>query len=397
MSKAKLGELRDWLLKCLNRSSSQFNSRFLLLTGPAGSGKTVSVKKIAEEENIEVVELPITSLFNEQNLIEESLQNLSIQVYQDYSEKKDSIKSVHSESQLTRFRRFLHDLNHYKKNLLFDEEKIGKLLLIEEFPNLFHLKPELLHEELSKLVDRFKCRTVPIVFIISEVINGQSVEQRLLPKAVQSKLNFTTITFKPITNASLTKALAKCSLGKYLSRSQIDQITEYSGGDIRNAFNQLRFSYADKNPTVGLKRKAPKRAKLSISEAKSALQGGRDNPLTLMHAVGKVLYAKRIESIDLDVMDFVRRNPNIDPSVLRNPLKESSPEVIAEQANLSCDTLVDWIFENYCDFIFDPDQLNYATDCLEILSNTNSIFTDYESRVRKIVSLSFSLCFNLSF
>lgn len=58
---------------------------------------------------------------------------------------------------------------------------------------------------------------------------------------------------------------------------------------------------------------------------------------------------------------------------------EQLPESIAERSNVSCDTVSNWVFENYHDFLNDDD-ISHAVDCLEVLSVTNSHFRDFESR-----------------
>lgn len=392
MSKQKLNELRNWFIGCfglskkVNHFSNQTTSPFLLLNGPSGSGKTIAVKLLAQEYKIKIVELPITSMFNEHDMIVENLNNLSLSTSSNSKQDFEKTKPVYSESQLNRFKQFLYDQNHYKKDLFSNDTHVNKLLLVEEFPNLFFLKPNLLHEELFLLMKKFQVSVVPIVFIISDTVNGQSTELKILPKSIQAKLNIQTITFKPITNASLFKALSNSSIGQNLSKNDIDNIVNSCSGDIRNAFNYLMFLHSNYKSKYKFFSNgfSNKKMKLSLENAKKEKNvdfSGRNDPLSIVHAIAKVLYSKRTDSPDLEVLDFIHLHPTLNRSYLRNPLNESNPEQIAERSNMSCDMMVDWIYENFCDFVFDEGQLDYVTDCLDVLSETSSILTEYESKV----------------
>ena len=400
ISKQKLNELKSWFSEHFNRSQPCNSSPFLLLNGPAGSGKTTSIRVLSKEYDVQLVELPSTFIFTEQDIVTDSFSNLEIKVV---NKEFDHIKSIGSESQLNRFSRFLCDLNNYKK-LIFDYSSY-KLLLIEDIPQIFHIKPEFLHEELIKLHQKFKSRTIPLVFIISDSVNCSSIENKILPKTIQTKLNFTVISFKPISNATLTKTLSKTILnGQKLEKSDIDKIVRASSNDIRNAYNYFLFKHSNSSEASSFSSKSAifcKKAKLMLTKKKSnvsdnnnieKLFSGREEQLTLVHAIGKILYAKRLPNQDLDVLDFIRSHPQFDRSLLRNPLVEQQPEKIPEKTNANCNTLIDWLYENYYDFINEEnsDSLNHSLDCLEIFSMNDSYFNDFESKnILENISTSF--------
>src|SRR5699024_2733319 len=124
----------------------------------------------------------------------------------------DYHRPVYAESQQSRFNHFLNYLN-YCRCSIFVEDMIEshKLLLVEDIPQIFHMNPKLLHDELSALYNKFKSNTVPVVFIISDIVNGPSVEYKVLPKNIQAKLNFQVITFNGVTAACLRKMIGKAN------------------------------------------------------------------------------------------------------------------------------------------------------------------------------------------
>ena len=389
ISRQKLTEIRNWFSNRFIKSSPPNSqpkvSPFLLLNGPAGSAKTITVKLLCKEFNVQLVELPTTFIFKEKDDVTDDLEHLSLRNARSSTfnisqvlDEPDPIKSIFAVDQINRFKRFIYDLNYCKNTLVTNpKESPFKLLLIEDIPQIFHHEPELMHEELTSLYRVFKSNTVPIVFIISDTVNGPSVEYKVLPKSIQAKLNFQVISFKPVTNASLTKVIGKASSSKNLSKSEIEEIVLASSNDIRNAFNYFTFRHSNthnkyqfsntKKTKLGLNIKSGAKTK-TISN--KTIESGREEQLTVMHAMGKVLYAKRSPNEDADVLDFISTFPHVHRSLHRNPLMEEQPEAIAERANVSCDTVADWVYENYHDFI-SKDSLEHAVDCLEVLSMNN--------------------------
>uniref|UniRef100_A0A453IIV3 Uncharacterized protein n=1 Tax=Aegilops tauschii subsp. strangulata TaxID=200361 RepID=A0A453IIV3_AEGTS len=129
------------------------------------------------------------------------------------------------------------------------------------------------------------------------------------------------------------------------------------GGDIRHAIMSLQYYCLN-----------PRRldSALAISASLSELKGhatlapaqdcyglgsvihspcGRDETLTLFHALGKFLHNKREThgdvNIDLDSFSFKEQ-------LRRNPLKMDVPEMILSQAHGEVRTVADFLHENGC-------------------------------------------------
>ena len=104
--------------------------------------------------------------------------------------------------------------------------------------------------------------------------------------------------FNPITNGSIKRTLSKiCRQEQYsLSAEQIDLVAQASGGDIRHAITSLQFSSLKQDPMLNLSLSI---SKPSFPEEKAdghggfSIQFGRDETLSLFHALGKFLHNKR--------------------------------------------------------------------------------------------------------
>lgn len=102
----------------------------------------------------------------------------------------------------------------------------------------------------------------------------------------------------PITNGSIKRTLSKiCRQEQYsLSAEQIDLVAQASGGDIRQAITSLQFSSLKQDSMLNLSLSI---SKPNFPEEKVdghggfSVQFGRDETLSLFHALGKFLHNKR--------------------------------------------------------------------------------------------------------
>jgi DNA polymerase III delta prime subunit len=326
---------------------------------------------LANEFNVEVIEYKPHNQYLECDAFDTTFNELN----------KNTFMSM---NQIESFKQFVWNLNHYKQSLNCEPndgvmstsndnqsvDRLRKLILIEEFPYAFHLKPESLHNELRILAKRFGKRCIPIVFIISETINGHSDEYKLLPKTIQTELNIKTITFKEITETSLHKILSK--LCDYqLTKDEIQKIIDCSSGDIRSAINNMHLKYMhlfDDKPN-SLQTKSKKLKKLENNESDVDF-GGRDTSLTLIHGIGKILYAKRIDTTNEEHENLFKMPEHLS-SYERKPLIENA-ENITEKLIVSSDVLNGWLHENYLDFV---DNIECAEKCIDWLRETDFMFS----------------------
>lgn len=405
VSKKRLSELREWFQCRFPRDQQQVSpqptsnarrSPFLLLSGPPGAGKTIALHLVAKEFNVEVVELP------EQVPITQHGNTNEHDLY------SDEFHTIHSETQLKRFHDFLSRLNRYS-NLVVDENRNHRLLLLEDLPNIFHQKPQMLHHELEHFSRR--SRLVPMVFIISNT-GDLNLEIRWLPRPLKTRLNFQSIAFKSITSSALVTALARTDIGRNLKSDQLFTIANRSNGDIRCALNNLLFVHseiiANKNKDALIPTTTSNNSKITLTSTnkrRKTLTGtvkvGKIGPpvssssmynliarfesLTLTHAMGKVLYAKRhqgCDGVEQHVVDYMRSYPQFDRHRLRNRLMEREPEEVVHCAHMSGQAVVNWSHSNYVDFLQPNNSLaslRQAAECLRVMNNSCTYFNAFDN------------------
>ncbi|XP_020699958.1 cell cycle checkpoint protein RAD17 isoform X2 [Dendrobium catenatum] len=176
------------------------------------------------------------------------------------------------------------------------------------------------------------------------------------------------VAFNPLTVNSIKKVLSmlcqeeKCDV----TPEQIDQIAQASGGDIRNAITSLQYCclrpdnllispvstlletnakfYSDRS------RLSPFTGLLEKGELDSTyFPCGRDETLSLFHALGKFLHNKR----DADAFSFGSESLILKEKYSRKPLKMDAPETILSQAYGKARPVTDFLHENVLDFIND--------------------------------------------
>lgn len=387
--KKKVAEVRSWLLD--NLSCKQGSSAVLLLTGPAGSGKTATVEVLASELGLELQEWinPVSGMTEGE--------------FNEYSSWRDF-----SQSQLKKFEDFILRANKYLTLSIFGE-KISrsadkKILLIEDLPNIFFREATKLHEVLSTYKQTGRS---PVVFIVSDSHHGDSNVHKLLPKDIQYKLGIQNISFNPVAHTSLVKAINRITSlesqqnkSTFLppSKETIDLLAQNSGGDIRTAINGLQFFCVQDRSTsfsrmFDLESKGElkqKRCRLTKPSKKGRVRksesidtahsrgmspcllygqtdnqpepdtvtaiGDRDVALFLFRALGKILYCKR---------DSTLSDTNLLPSHLSHNARNYltfSPEEVLGRIHLSSDMFNLYLHQNYLEFFSDVDAVVKASE-----------------------------------
>ncbi|KAB1201804.1 Cell cycle checkpoint protein RAD17 [Morella rubra] len=163
------------------------------------------------------------------------------------------------------------------------------------------------------------------------------------------------VAFNPITNNSIKKTLSRiCRQERcYVAAEQIDLIAKACGGDIRHAITSLQFFCLKPGPqqTVTLCNTTYSREKPDEACAMDggfSLHFGKDETLSLLHALGKFLHNKRDteNAMALDQDEFLLRE-----SLSRLPLKMDVPEKVMCQAHGQTRPIADFLHENVLDFL----------------------------------------------
>eukprot|EP00057_Strongylocentrotus_purpuratus_P032272 XP_787106.3 PREDICTED: cell cycle checkpoint protein RAD17 isoform X1 [Strongylocentrotus purpuratus] len=398
--KKKIQEVQEWLTFHTKQRGQQpkphTKAPLLLLTGPAGAGKTATLSVLAKELGLEVQEWsnPITEAFK---------------MDQDTDYRSDFY--VKNESQVKQFQDFLKRANRYPALSLVgaQEERTNKVVLVEEIPNAFYRDPSSLHAVLTRFSHTGRS---PLVFIVSDSHGGKSNVLSLFPSDVQDNLSIHNISFNPVAPTSMTKTMTKIATAEaakarhkfYVpSKSTIEALAASSSGDIRGAINALQFaclkgtdslqrssqkssslpsswsstpSSSSSSSSIGSsqwkdRRKQARGSKDDKEDKRLAAIGGRDTSLFLFRALGKVLYCKREPKTASD--------PVLPPHLHHHERDRLiiNPEELIERTHMSSENFTLYLHQNYLDFYTD---LEDVVEGSRYLSDTDFLTCEWAHR-----------------
>ncbi|KAL1839018.1 hypothetical protein VTJ49DRAFT_1993 [Mycothermus thermophilus] len=409
--KRKVADVRHWLEEVFTGRARQ---RLLVLKGPAGAGKTTTVRLLARDMRCEVLEWR-----NPGNSF-----GVPGQVYQ---------------SAAAQFEEFLGRGGKFGQ-LDIEEEDGGtpppqtqvmgppppaasgkRLMLVEEFPNTF-MRSSAGLMGFRDAVIQFLSASVPpmgfgyasepatpIVMVISETLlttTSASADSftahRLLGPEILKHPGTTVIEFKPIAPTFLTKALElvvqKEARKSGRRRTPGPRVLQRLGevGDIRNAISSLEFlcakgdTEADWGGKVAFTK--PKRASkdaapaLTKGEQESLeLVSQREATLGIFHAVGKVVYNKRGDfppgsaeaAAEAALPDYMSH-------LARRKKSEVVVDALIDEIGTDTHTFISALHENYplsCEQTgpSDPNSpIDYINGCLDYLSDSDLLYPSWD-------------------
>ncbi|KAM8885507.1 cell cycle checkpoint protein RAD17 isoform 2-T2 [Spinachia spinachia] len=384
--KKKIEEVENWLKMHLNAPKGGV----LLLTGPSGCGKTATVRVLSLELGLRVQEW--TNPSNPEP----------------YGSSQPDWRTNGSScsSQSVQFQDFLLRANKYNclKMVGDGEATERKLILVEDFPNVFYRQPGSLHDILRRFVKTGRC---PLVCVVSDSLSGDSSSRFLFPREIQDELNIGSISFNPVAPTTMMKVLTRISAaeaGKSCGRmcvtdhAVLETLCSGSSGDIRSAVNSLQFSsLPDASLEAGLWRPKKDRHGTSLGKADSRTNqrrkkskltkehkeeqqpiGGKDASLFLFRALGKILHCKRGKPEDAEVAECTP-GPVL-PAHLAHHHREAllvEPESVVERSHMSGEFFSLYLHQNYLDFFSEVEDVDRAS---EYLSDADLLTSDWASR-----------------
>ncbi|XP_042435099.1 cell cycle checkpoint protein RAD17-like isoform X5 [Zingiber officinale] len=308
--KKKVEEVKRWLEERMMRRKEGRNN-CLLITGQSGVGKSTAIHVIASLLGAELCEwmTPTPTLWGEN--IHNSNSGLQ------YVSKLDEFESF-----VERIRKYslLHPA-------CFEEIRKPLILLIDDIPVT---NGRVAFSRLRKCLETLThSALVPTVILITQYHKIDSCDSAAgnweeLESFIEQAGAFKVV-FNPITENSIKKRLTricqeeKCNVPAEL----LHQIARFSGGDIRHAIISLQYSCLKKVESLPIqastfngsscKLNSTNPVLLSISHSgygqinsQISLPWGRDEKISLFHALGKFLHNKREETDALTlVLDFL--------------------------------------------------------------------------------------------
>lgn len=385
----KVAEVEAWLKDSTSGPLKSRKPRILFLTGPSGSGKTATVRALCNDMN-----LAITEWINPEN--ERVLTKLA--EWEDQERRDEG-------GLADKFGDFLRQAVRYELDSLSFAEgptfqgsdgmsspsTLGpanpstgsrRIILVEDVPNIAASKQ--LREDFHVAIRAYACNPrarFPLVIIASEIGSGWDDSDKdlvvtprtVLPMELRRELPrfcLTEIHFNEVAHTFLVKMLRKLAdaervhVGRNLGALELDAVANRSGGDVRCAINALQFmsTMLDTIPRAArVKEVGKKKIEDRIREADKLLGGelaaGRESTLPLFHALGKILYNKRLEP---------GQDPSSDvkPEVPREAILTFDPEDVISSAQMPANVLVLHLSQNYPSFYETSDELAAAADFL---------------------------------
>ncbi|KAL5557525.1 hypothetical protein UlMin_039761 [Ulmus minor] len=341
--KKKVEDVKVWFEERLRTTKVEFSNHVLVITGQAGVGKSATVHVIASHLGARLCEWNTPTPI----IWQEHLYN--------------SNAGMHYSSKLDEFENFVERIRKYRMIPSSDNEesKDSNILLIDDLPVT---NGKVAFGRLSRalcLLAHSIC--IPTAILFTNYGEADSADQatRYLEELQLSLENAGAckVSFNPITHNSIKKVLSRICRQEHcnVSAEQIDLLAKASGGDIRHAITSLQFFSLKPRMTHPL---SPSSGGHTFSKEKPEetdtfnvgcpLQFGRDETLSLFHALGKFLHNKRETEIAMESVgdEFVVRE-----ELSRLPLKMDAPEKILCQAHGQARPIADFLNENVLDFL----------------------------------------------
>lgn len=422
----KVEDLRRWLNEAFEGGPSSKLTRYrriLVLTGPAGTAKTTTIRVLAREMGFEILEwrnamdesssttldhalnFPSTgsdTLYPsfEQDLDRETLYSK----FEAFINRASSCQNVFTATGGSESRR--HHIPPSPPTQSGPSSQSAKwvpkrkIILLEDLPNILHPETQAkFHAALQSLVVSPPPQPpVPVVIIVSDAgMRGEASDERLtngtgwgkdrngvvdvrtvLSRDLLGGPYVTQISFNPIAPTLLLKALQALirmhytgSIQRPPSKEVLDIIVESSNGDIRSAVMALQFA-----SVIEMGNKGRKRKNGSVVVLESVTR--REQSLVLFHLMGKVLYNKRkgdppsasASAKDIQrekAMDALLKDPPKLPTYLQEHERRTSR---IDVDRLYADSPIDsslfslYIQQNYPQFCDDIEQCDEVADWL---------------------------------
>lgn len=418
--KKKVQEVRSWLEAQAAAVGEAAHSRVLVVTGPSGSGKSATLRALAAPAGLALCEwqAPTPTLWREHTyqgaaavkytskldafdefVLRSKMPALSLQGSRAASPGAASGASAQQQAQRQQQapgRPAPGGLRGRPKLIVVDDlphaagvdqrqrlaEAVGDLARTTRFPVVLCLTTE------SSVGGGSDRATGPA----SAAIPG-------LPKDLARSLEQahpTVISFNPVTAINAAKALRAVldREGLELPDDQVKAIAEQAGGDLRCALNTLQLVCSgrpvDRAAAAGKAKKGKgskrKQAPSGGSGGSAPSYAGRDGGLGLFHALGKLLYNKRLPPGGAGADAGAEEEGSSKRARARaagaqepaegggRPPMEFDPEAVLDASGMEAGSVAAFLHENLPAFVSE-DAIEDLAECLAYLSDADCIAT----------------------
>ncbi|KAK6812454.1 hypothetical protein RU639_011939 [Aspergillus parasiticus] len=392
--KRKVSDVQSWLR---NAFAGTGEHKLLVLRGPAGSGKTTTIKLLSQTLGFDILEWknPPVSEFATKAYVSVAAQ------FEEFLGRGDQFRKL----DLDELTEFPQDSNRHHHQ---------RIILIEEFPTLLQrgssslaafrlslqrylaMEDTLPSHGLNRSGVKAQAGSSPVVIIVSEthLTSGSSSESltvhRLLGPVLFNHPGTTIVDFNSIAPTFMYKAM-KLILEKEARHSgrnkdpgpAILQSISRSG-DIRSAVASLEFLCLDVGrwgiPATRAKKSSRNNVILTSAEKETLkLVTQREASLGIFHAVGKVVYNKRDDTgvategpILPSPPEHMRHHDR--PKVSQVPVNE-----LVEETGTDTQTFISALHENYVPSCDGPSFVDCVDACIVALSDSDMLCVGHKS------------------
>lgn len=386
--KRKVDDVRSWLENAIRGR----RNKALIIKGPAGAGKTTTVKLLANSLGLDAVEW-ISPAGREYG---EAATSYAAQFEEFMLRSGRSTGLVFSKDD-----EIPNNTAPTKEERNLDPQK-KHFLLVEEFPNTYSTASNAVQSFRSTIAQHLAlpppigASPIPVVFVISETSLSTSTAaadsfttHRLLGPELSMHAFIDTIEFNPIAPTFLLKALdqtivkeARISGRRFVpGKAVLKRLAEF--GDIRSAISTLEFLLSRDGEHIWSGKvsftKPKKRFEPELtSEEQEAVRwiSSRASSLDIFHSVGKVVYNKRLES---STTSKAVEPPPWLPQHRRPQVPENDVNDLVTEIGTETSTFIAALHENYllsCSNAITETALDSVNGCIDNLSDSDLLCID---------------------
>jgi cell cycle checkpoint protein len=379
--KRKITDVRNVLESAL---SDRATPRLIVLKGAAGTAKTTTVSLLAKEMGVGIAEWksPVGT-----DTASSAFTSYSSQ-FEDFVLRSGNFARLDMVSSHGMVQPAPATQDHAKQ-----------IMLVEEFPNTFAKSSPALqifrNTILQYLAAPSSSSPAPMVMIISEALLSTTTASadsftahRLLGPAILNHPRTAPIDFNNIAPTILTKALDAIVIKESRKSGRrfapgpavLKHLAET--GDIRSAVSSLEFlclagdeSGAWSSKVAFTKPKGRAEPALTKKEREALkLISNRESSLGIFHAVGRVVYNKRV-----DPPSPITQPPTYLPQHRKSKVPEHDPNNLIDEVGTDTSTFVAALQENYalsCSSTLGEDALDSLNGCIDALSDFDMLSCD---------------------